>query len=743
LPLCKAFEHFNSLKNIEDFMETQYGLIAYQVVHTTPERIRVYIPKLTSDSDYKSKLNFLAINLADVTAIRINEKASSLIVNYASSVESNDTRISDLQAIIEQANDSSLRIEVSIPEASEKNPFERLILPSVGLGLAISAVSLGVPVPPFLILSITLISAIPIVTNALSNVFRGQLDPEILNAMWIVLHTLEGQYVAPNLDMTLASGAEALREATGHNTFPLAKARLPLKVVRVEREEKEIKIPVTELVYGDIFILYPGEISPVDGKIVTGEGFVDISILTGEPTPIVATSGETLMAYSLVLEGKLRVIVEKLPQDTNYALDSHLARSAPRHVTEIGEYAQDAGEAIILPTLAISGITYLLTGNVNQSLAFLTLDLATGISISAPTAVLSSMTQAKHNGIYIESGHALEVLSQADVIVFSKTGTLTQGSLRVLEVEVFSDITETELVSFAASVKEGFNHPVAMALIRYAQEQGIELFPCNNWQHRRDFELGVSAEIGSRQIFVGNSVYLEEQGISCISFPEQETGLLETEAQGIWRVYVAADGQLLGRITCCDDIRPQSPQVVASLRDRGLEVHMMTANNWEVANHVASWVGIAPEFVHAEVTPQYKVELVQGLQANGKKVVFIGEGMDDYPAMCYADVAIGSDRSCPLIAETAEVLLPYGDLPTLLSVLDIATETINIIRQNIAIITVPNISIVMLGVLFAIEPIFAVISNNAINILAELNALRPLLNFTIRGSREQGVGSRE
>jgi Cu2+-exporting ATPase len=711
-------------------METQHGLIAYQVVHTTPERIRVYIPKLTSDSDYKNKLNFLAINLADVTEIRISEYASSLIVNYASSVESNDTRISNLQIIIQQANDSNLQIGVSRPEASEKNPFERLILPTVGLGLAISAVSFGTPIPPLLLATITLISAIPIFIKTLGNVLRGQIDTEILNTVWTVFHTLEGEYIAPNLEMTVASSAEVLREATGHNTLPLIKARLPLEVVRVERDEKEIKIPVGKLVYGDTLILYPGDISPVDGRILTGEGFVDISILTGEATPIVATPGEALMAYSLVLEGKLRVIVEELPQETNYAVESHIASNAPRHLTEISEYAQDVGNAIIIPTLAMSGITYLLTANVNQSLAFLTLDLATGISISAPTAILSSMSRAKRSGIYVESGHALERLTQADVVVFSKTGTLTQGSLRVLAVEVFGDITETELVSFAASVKEGFHHPVATALIRYAQAQGIELLPCKNWQHRRDFELGVSAEIGSRLIFVGSSAYLQEQGISCIYFPDQGIGLLETEAQGIWRVYVAADGQLLGRISCCDDICPESPQVVASLRSRGLEVHMVTGNNWEVANNVASWVGIAPEFVHAEVTPQYKVELLQGLQANGKKVVFLGEGMDDYPAMCYADVAIGTDRSCPLVAETAAVLLPYGNLPSLLILLDIATETINIIQQNIAIITVPNISIVMCGVFFALEPTLAVILNNAVNILAELNALRPLLNFT-------------
>jgi Cu2+-exporting ATPase len=711
-------------------MPTQHGSMTYQVVHTTRERIRVYIPKLTFDSEYKTKLNFLATNLADVAAVRINERASSLIVDYASSVESNNTRINDLQAIIEEANDSNLQIEESIHKPSEKNPFERLILPIVGLGLAISAILLEVAIPPFLLASITLISAIPIIANVLSNVFKGRIDAEILNAVWIVFHTLEGEYVAPNLDMTLASGGEILHEATGQKTLPLTKARLPLRIVRVEKDQQEIKLPVAELACGDILILYPGEINPVDGKIVTGEGFVDISILTGEPTPIVATSGETLMAYSLVLEGKLRVIVEKLPQNTNYILESSLASSAPRHHTEIAEYSQDVGEAIILPTLAMSGVTYLLTANANQSLAFLQLDLSTGISISAPTAVLSAIAQAKQNGIYIESGHALEILSQADVVVFSKTGTLTQGMLRVLEVEAFGDITEAELVCFAASVKEGFNHPVAAALIRYAQEQGIELLSCENWKHWRDFELGVSAKIGSRQIFVGSSAYLEQQGIRCINLAEKQIGLLETEAQGIWRVYIAADNQLLGRITCCDDIRPESPQVVASLRSRGIEVHMVTANNREVANNVANWVGIALELVHAEATPQYKVELVQGLQANGKKVVFVGEGMDDYPAMCYADVAIGTDYSCPLVAETAEILLPYGNLPSLLIVLDIATETINIIQQNIAMITVPNITIVAFAILFALEPIFAVVVNNTVNILAELNALRPLLNFT-------------
>ncbi len=724
-------------------MQTQRELTAYEVVHTTPERIRIYIPKFSYDPDYTSRLQFLVASLADVSGTRINERACSLIVSYGSSTQSYDIRVSSLRVLIQQANDTSLVVTAPEKEATEsefeteENPFNRLILPTLGLGLAISLVSFGVPIPPLMIVGITLISAIPVITNAVNKVANGQADTEILNAVWTVFHTLEGEYIAPNLDMTIAGGAEVLRDATGHTTLPAAKTRLPLEIVRVERENKELIISVNELSCGDILILYPGDINPIDGKILAGEGLVDQSILTGEETPIVYTPGEKLMAFSLILEGKLRVSVDKLPKDTEYMQESRLGEGAPRQQTLIGEYAAELGKSIILPTLIISGTTYLLTANVNQALSFLKLDLATGISISAPTAVLSSMTRAKQMGIYIHSGHGLEMFTEIDVVVFSKTGTLTQGSLRVFEVELFDDnATETEMIRFAASVKEGFKHPVARAITRYAQSKGIELLPSQNWKHRRDLELGVSAQIDSHQVLVGSSSYLRDHGIYAAEFPsDKEIGALETEAQGIWRVYVAVDGELLGRISCCDDIRPESRDVVASLHNRGLEVHMVTSNNHEVANNVANWVGIPLEFVHAETTPQDKVELLQALQASGKKVAFVGEGMDDYAAMCYADIAVGTNRSCPLVAETSEVLLPYGNLLSLLVVFDIATETVNIIQQNIAIIAVPNIGVVMLGVVFALDPIFAVILNSSVNILAELNALRPLLDF--------GMGSRE
>jgi Cu2+-exporting ATPase len=194
----------------------------------------------------------------------------------------------------------------------------------------------------------------------------------------------------------------------------------------------------------------------------------------------------------------------------------------------------------------------------------------------------------------------------------------------------------------------------------------------------------------------------------------------------MWYVYVAKDEQLLGRIDCYDRVRPESQAVITALRDRGLEVHMVTSNSQEVAKIVATALELPMSFIHADLHPEQKLRLVQEWQAAGKTVVYIGEGIDDYVALRAADVAVGSHRSCPLNRETADLLLPNDNLHSLLAIMDMAQTAIEIIHQNIALIAIPNISVVALGMIFALNPIIAVIVSQSVNLLAEINGLRPL-----------------
>ena len=715
--------------------------VTYEVIHLTPERIRIRIPRLESDRAYRNRLNELVTNISGVTEVRINDLAQSLIVHH--DAESNV--LQQLKHTIVQAQ----HLSDSPQELSEpaEFPLQRLIVPTLGLGLALLAAPLELPIPALLLGGITVYGAIPMFTRAIASARQGEITGETLESIWTVMHSWHGDFHAPNLSLTIAGTAEVLRDATGQEAKAGWRHLIPVETVHVIRDGKECPILVSELQCHETIVLYPGEISSIDGTILDGEGLLDVSALTGEAVPISCCPNSKIWAGSLVIEGKLRVLVEQLENDTEYAREAHLADKILQHKTDIAEYAEEVGRSMMLPTLGLSGAIFLVTADVARSLAPLQLDLATGISISAPTAILSTIERAKQSAIYVRCGYTLETLTKADVVIFSKTGTLTQGTLTVVAVEPIGvdakdnhPISESELVALAASelialaasVKRGLRHPVAEAIVRYAQTLEIEIFPCEVWEHYQNLGLGVSAIINGSRVLVGSRHYLSSEGVDLTAFPEPICAVGDADGQGLWFVYVARDGQLLGRIDCCDQVRPESRSVIAALHDRGLEVYMVTSNSRQVADRVADWLELPNQFVHAEVLPEMKLRLLDELQTAGKIVIYVGEGLDDYAAMRKADVAIGTHRSCPLNREMADLLLPDGNLSSLLLVLDLAQSAIDIIHQNITLIAVPNISIVLLGIIFALDPILAVILNQSANLLAELNSLRPLWNMTLK-----------
>ena len=712
----------------------------YQIVHITSGRVRLRILRLADDRAYCDCLHYCVTNIPGVTEARINDAAQSLIVHYDDKLK-NAVLLSHLKDALDQAQHLIVIPQTSLDIESAEPPMQRLIVSALGLGLALLATPLELPIPVLLLGGITLYGAIPMFIKAIEGARQGEITGETLESVWTVLHSWHGEFHAPNLNMTIAGTADILRDATGQEAKTRWRHLIPVEKIHVVRDGKECRIPVNELQCQETIVLYPGEMNPIDGTILDGEGLLDVSALTGDLVPVSCCMGQKIWAGSLAIEGKLQVLVERLENDTEYAREAHLADKTPQHKTDIAEYAEEFGKSIMLPTLGLSGVLFLVTADVARSLAPLQLDLATGISISAPTAVLSTLERAKQAGIYVRCGYTLEILTKADVVIFSKTGTLTQGTLTVVAVEPIGfdardhhSISETELVALAASellalaasVKHGLRHPVAEAIVRYAQTLEIEIFPCEAWEHHQNLGLGVSATVNGKRALVGSRHYLSSEGVDLTAFPEPICAG-DADRQGMWFVYVARDGQLLGRIDCCDEVRPESKSVIAALRDRGLEVHIVTSNSQQVAHRVADWLELPWQFVHAETLPEAKLSLLDELQTSGKTVIYMGEGMDDYAAMRKADVAIGTHRSCPLNRETADLLIPDGDLNGLLTVLDLAQDAIDIIHQNITLIAVPNISIVLLSIIFALDPILAVILSQSANLLAELNGLRPLL----------------
>ncbi|MBD0390219.1 MAG: HAD-IC family P-type ATPase, partial [Nostoc sp. C3-bin3] len=308
--------------------------------------------------------------------------------------------------------------------------------------------------------------------------------------------------------------------------------------------------------------------------------------------------------------------------------------------------------------------------------------------------------------------------------VFDKTGTLTQGNAEVIAIKTARpEISSDYVLELAASAEQGNTHPVASAILRYAEENNIKTRPCEAWDYRIGF--GVVAQISGQRILAGSHRLMLQEGIDVNPthqlHPELRSGSQST-------VYVAVDSELLGVILYTDPLRPESAEVISVLESQGQLTYMLSGDSQRVATRVAQELGIKSNHDYAESFPDQKVDLIRQLQSQDRTVLFIGEGINDAAALAHADVSISFASGIDIARETADIVLLDDDLRGIPHAIAIAKQAMDIIYQNTALIAVPNIGVVLAGILFAFDPILGVIISNGSALIAELNSFRPLFN---------------
>ena len=706
--------------------------VGYQVLHRNQRYLRIQIPRLTDDQEYAQKLHYLVESLDSVNSVRLNSITKTIAVEFDYTVDQQTIERTEqrLLAAIQSAAHLDLATALatgSIPEASpaEINYWERLGLPALSLGLGLAAL-VGLPVPGGVVSSIIFAAAIPIFQRALEGIQQDrELTIDFLDGLAISLHTLQGSYFAPALMLGLVEGGEVIRDMTARGS---ERASLDLldclgKYAFVERDGQEVQVAVKDLVEGDRVVVYPGDQVPVDGFILRGTGLLDQCNLTGESIPVTRTVGDEVFASTLLVEGHLCILVERTGNNTRAGVIVSLMQSAPVHDTRTENYAAAIANQMVVPTLFAAASVGLFSGDLNRAIALLTLDLGTGIRVSVPTTILSALTDAARNGVFIRSGRAIELLAKVDTIVFDKTGTLTQGHAGVTGIKVFQpNLSETGLLALAATAEQGLTHPVAEAIVRHARDLGVPLYSCDAWDYR--VGLGVVATIQDQQILVGSQRLMLKETISLEPLYQHDPHI-QSGSHSV--VYIAADGQLVGVILYSDPPRPESKDVVRALQQQGINPYMLSGDVTRVAEAVAAELGMDATHIYAEAFPERKVEVVRELHDQGKTVAFCGDGINDSAALAYADVSISFAGATDIARETADVVLMENDLRGLVHAIKVAKQAMEIIWQNISIVAVPNVGAVVAGVLFALDPILAIVINNGSAILAELNGLRPLL----------------
>ncbi|MDA3888065.1 MAG: heavy metal translocating P-type ATPase [Allgaiera sp.] len=450
---------------------------------------------------------------------------------------------------------------------------------------------------------------------------------------------------------------------------------------RLDAEGQEQDVPVAQLRVGDRIVVRPGERLPVDGTVVEGRAHVDEAMLTGEPLPVVKDVGDAVVGGTVDQDGRLVVEATLVGGDTVLAQIIKLVESAQTGKLPIQGLADRVVRVFTPVVLVIALASFagwmLITGNISEALvaavAVLVVACPCAMGLATPAAIMVGTGRAAELGVLFRKGEALEALSHVDIVLFDKTGTLTEG--RPVLVDLIES-TPDEALRLAAALEGGSEHPLARAIVGAAQEKGLDLPKVSDFRAIAGY--GIEGRVDDRLIRVGARRFLEREGIALGDLAARAA---ELEGAGRSVVYVSADDQALGLLAIADRAKPEAKAVVAALRARGVSVAMVTGDGKATARAVADLLGI--DEVHAEVLPQDKAEVVKTLQGQGHRVAFIGDGINDAPALAQADVGIALASGTDIAIEAADVTLTRGQLGEAVTALVAARRTLGNIRGNL------------------------------------------------------------
>lgn len=518
------------------------------------------------------------------------------------------------------------------------------------------------------------------------------------------------------------------------------------KTAMVERDGEEKEIPVEQVVVGDIIIVRPGQSIPVDGEITTGSSTVDESALTGESIPVEKHVGDRVMSASINKAGAFRFRATRVGGDTTLSQIISLVEEAANSKAPISQLA-DKVSGIFVPVVIVlsvlATVVWLISGAtvafaLSIGIAVLVISCPCALGLATPVAIMVGTGKGAENGILIKSAESLETAHLIQTVVLDKTGTITEGKPRVTDYVCADGITESKLLAIAAALEKPSEHPLAEAIVGAAIEQGIAITEAENFQSVTG--LGVYADVNGSRCMAGNLKMLANHQIDA---KEWETKAAALSEQGKTPLYFADETRVLGIIAVADTVKPTSKAAVARMKAMGIDVVMLTGDNARTAEAIRREVGI--DRVVAEVLPQDKEREVAAIQATGKKVAMVGDGINDAPALTRADVGIAIGAGTDIAIEAADIVLMKSDLLDAVTAIDLSRSVIRNIKQNLFWAFFYNVIGIPLaaGVLFPmfglkLNPMFGAAAMSLSSVCVVSNALRLKL-FKPRVQTEQPV----
>ena len=573
---------------------------------------------------------------------------------------------------------------------------------------------------------LVLVKSLSYIKKALSCVGRRKIEVPLLDGIAITTSIVRGDYGTAGSVMFLLDLGEIMEEWTHKKSVDDLAKKMSLNVSKVwlNVDGKEVLTDVSKIETGDCVTVHMGNVIPLDGVIKEGEGMVNQASLTGEAIPVAKKPGGYVYAGTVLEEGELLIEVKENSGTTKYEKIVAMIEETEKLKSTVESRAEHLADRLVPYTLAGTGLVYLLTRNVTKALSVLMVDFSCALKLSMPISVLSAMREAQSHGITVKGGKFLEAMAEADTIVFDKTGTITKAQPVVSDVISFCDEEPDELLKIAACLEEHFPHSMAKAVVRAAMDKGL-VHEENHSKVGYIVAHGISSRIQDKKVIIGSYhfVFEDEQ---CV-IPQGKEELFESLSGECSHLYLAIDGVLVAVIAITDPIREEAPQVVSMLRKCGFsKIVMMTGDSERTAEVVAAKVGV--DEYYSEVLPEDKASYVEKEHQAGRKVIMIGDGVNDSPALSAADVGIAICDGAEMAREIADITIAGDNLEELVTLKRLSNALVKRIHGNYRQIVGFNTGLILCGIGGVMQPATSALLHNTSTLAISVKSMKDLLS---------------
>ena len=685
-----------------------------KILHEGPGRLRVHMMGNSMSLRQADILEAYLKKLDGTESVKVYDRTGDAVIRYTGSREA----VLRSLAVFSYEKSEELAPEHSSRELNRE--FEDKLVFTV-LRRAGSKLFLPMSIRTF----IAIFRSIKYIKAGLTSLLHGRLAVSVLDATAVTVSMIRGDFETAGSVMFMLSLGEILEEWTHKKSVADLAGAMSLNVDKVwlKTGETEVLVPIGDVKAGDCIVVRTGGMIPLDGKVAAGEATVNQASITGESMPVPKGPGSYVYAGTVAEEGECIIQVEKAVGGGRYDRIVKMIEESEKLKSTAEDKASRLADRLVPYTLGGTVLTYLLTRNTMKALAVLMVDFSCALKLSMPIAVLSAMRESSGYHISVKGGRFMEAVANADTVVFDKTGTLTYATPTVAKVVSFDGYSASEMLRLAACLEEHYPHSMANAVVAEAKRLGLDH---KEYHSQVEYVVahGISSSVEDKKVIIGSAHFVfEDEG--CV-VPEGEEEKFNALPEEYSHLYLCIAGRLAAVICVADPLRKEAKAAIEALHACGIsKVVMMTGDNHKTAQAVAREVGV--DQFYAEVLPEDKANFIRREKAAGRKVIMIGDGVNDTPALSEADVGIAINTGAAIAREIADVTIASEDLFELVILRRLSQQLMRRIQRNYRFIVAFNCMLIALGVAGVIQPTASALLHNASTLGISLDSMTDLL----------------